>query len=669
MPRERPKNPDRPSDNDPTTSRRAFGALALGLGTGLSNITGLLASSTRRHNADENNRAQGRAQTQGQISASAVEQALANADEHSVVRPQSGVIEPTSTLTIPDWITLDASNITIRPQHTDDVISCGARGRIFRGLIEMGSSGAIGVLNDSAVGDSYAHKWGGGAVGTVITATPGSGATGHEIRKPPGADNNFYQCPAVETHGVDTPVRIRSQGSDGFITSVNAGLIATDFRQAVVVDGDRNCSNCLVRHNLRPSRRSERVKLIDGPVKRFVTEGSISDPSQLDDIIRIEETFKTDNGTAVGTNAHLSYEGLSSEERSGLVVVNTDIQAAQVAQVIDFSDVWRSRSQSNSGSRSRSESRSEVAVAQQQRGGAAIVAEPGEFQSALDDGAAEGRLVRCANGEQFDLDDVRAPAGVTIDARGAMFSLSGGGVGISFESGATMIGGYVDVSEDDDVAFRVEAGAGETISGPTGPLQVFVDGRPDGSSCTGLLLHAHDGGTIDGIQALVRTFRCETVLDVHAERGGAIRDCDVFTTGGQSTVCVDQRGQGEQAWNTWFVHNQPDEETSRAQWHVDAPNAHDEWCEGYLWDGDKMVRPWIVHIERAAGNIRYANPQTREQGESNEHFKFIDETDGDGNRPIAFPLLDPEDVDTITVPYRRCSTWRFASTAANQLSA
>jgi hypothetical protein len=598
-----------------------------------------------------------------------------------MVRLEPGIIEPTSTLTIPDWVTVDGTGVTVRPQHNEDVFVCGPRGRFMRGMIEMGNSGAVAILNDSTVGDSYAHKWGGGPVRTVVTAEPGSGATGHEVRKPPGGGTCPYLTPMIETHGVDMPLRLRSQGSDGFITSTNASLVASDFREAIVVDGDRNCSNCFVRYNLQPSERSERAKLIDGPTKKFVTEGSISDPSKLSEIVRIEQAFDLGGGTMVGINSMLSYDGLSSDRDSGLVVDTTE---AQDTRVIDFSSVWGSPSRSRrradigtqvgKGSRVRSRISNtqrqtrQSSASQQQSEEPAIIVEPGDLQSALNDGAAENRIVRCRNGGEFDLGGVTAPEGVTLDARGAMFSLSGDATGLSYRSGATSIGGHVDATDAEGSVLAIEAGAGETVNGPTGPLQTFVDARPHTSPCSGLSLHAYDGGVIDGAQTLARTFLCDTAIEVHAEAGSTIRNCDVYATSAHANVFVYQHDEGEQAGNAWFGHNQPHKNEARSQWHVDAPNAHDEWLEGYMWDPHRMARPWVVWIEQAAGNIRYANPQTYEQGQSNEFFKFIDESNSSGNRPIALPLTDFDDRADIQVRKRRFSTWRFADEAERQLA-
>jgi hypothetical protein len=113
---------------------------------------------------------------------------------------------------------------------------------------------------------------------------------------------------------------------------------------------------------------------------------------------------------------------------------------------------------------------------------------------------------------------------------------------------------------------------------------------------------------------------------------------------------------------------QPLNDESRSQWHIDAPNAHDEWFCGYLWDGKKMGRPWVVWIEQSSGGIKYANPQAKHVGLDNEHFKFADESGAEGNRPVALSLLESGEVSAIGFPERRFNTWRFVDAAANRLS-
>ena len=90
---------------------------------------------------------------------------------------------------------------------------------------------------------------------------------------------------------------------------------------------------------------------------------------------------------------------------------------------------------------------------------------------------------------------------------------------------------------------------------------------------------------------------------------------------------------------------------------------------GYLWDGKKMGRPWVVWIEQSSGGIKYANPQAKHVGLDNEHFKFADESGAEGNRPVALSLLESGEVSAIGFPERRFNTWRFVDAAANRLSA
>ncbi|PSP43855.1 hypothetical protein BRC68_05000, partial [Halobacteriales archaeon QH_6_64_20] len=290
-----------------------------------------------------------------------------------------------------------------------------------------------------------------------------------------------------------------------------------------------------------------------------------------------------------------------------------------------------------------------------------IVAQPGGLQEALDDGAQNDELVRCRNGADFSPDGVTVPAGVTLDARPASFDTPGGGIMMRFESGAVMLGGYVDAQGFDGTVFAIEADAGETISGPTGPFETFASTGTNGETggCTGLLLRADDGGTIDEVRSHVRTFRMNVALEVVADGSGSVTNCDVYTMGGQNYKFIYQHGDGEQAYNTWFGHNQPEGGVAPSQWHVDAPNAHDEWCEAYLWDPHRMARPWAIHVEQASGNIVYANAKDRERTQDNRFFKFVDESDSEGNRALSLNDLSDGQRDDLGFPPERFETARF----------
>lgn len=291
-----------------------------------------------------------------------------------------------------------------------------------------------------------------------------------------------------------------------------------------------------------------------------------------------------------------------------------------------------------------------------------IVATPDDLQSALDSAARTDEFVRCKNGTEFTVEGVTVPAGVTVDARTAKFESGNSEVMFSFESGGLVLGGHIDISDTySGVVFEIEAAGGEVVSGPTGPFGSLVYGQGTQAPCTGLRLEAHNGGTIDSVQTQYQTHHCSGVLDVVSKGSGIVRNCDVYAWGGQTDYFVRQRGNGEQTGNTWFGHNQPRKDVAEYQWYVTNPHAHDEWCEAYLWDSQKMARPWTVYVEEAGGNIKYANAQGRENSQDNRFHKFVDDSDSSGNGSISLNDLPNRQkaVSTLGFPSRRFECRRF----------
>lgn len=273
------------------------------------------------------------------IDATELEAALNEAPLHSLVNcPAGTVYEPASTVAIPDTVTLDARNATIRPQHSGTAVELGRPGtepdnggaRLLGGTVEMGSSGAVALLNRS----ESRKFWNTAPVGTHVTAMPGSGTTGHQVLKTSGANNNYYHSPVYSTEGVDTPLHIRAEGTSGYITSINTHLIARDYVVAAQASGKRNISHCYTVCDLTPGPRT--VSAIEYDVdmgSRFCSEGWIRNPELHEQLLWIKSTKTTEGGSHVGEHVHLSHLGHSSTNNPGLVRDDTD---ANDSYVIDF---------------------------------------------------------------------------------------------------------------------------------------------------------------------------------------------------------------------------------------------------------------------------------------------------------------------------------------------
>jgi hypothetical protein len=275
-----------------------------------------------------------------------------------------------------------------------------------------------------------------------------------------------------------------------------------------------------------------------------------------------------------------------------------------------------------------------------------IVARPGGLQEALNDAASQDDFVRCENGGDFSPSNVTVPAGVRCDARGATFddsNVGDSGTLFTCASGGHVQGGWVRIRDRGftGIVFDVDAADGETITGPTGPQDTKLFGKyyaTDDDSVergTALRLRAQDGGVIDSMSAFFHAHHLYYTLYAVAEAGGRVTNNDAYVRNGQGYSSVEQHGRGEFSGNTWFPGVQPNSDTSTHHWLVNAPNAHDEWCEGYLWDPHKMARPWNVHIERADGNILYGNAQDRTEEQNNRFHKFVDRSTSAGNRTIS----------------------------------
>ena len=283
-----------------------------------------------------------------------------------------------------------------------------------------------------------------------------------------------------------------------------------------------------------------------------------------------------------------------------------------------------------------------------------IVASPGGLQSALDEAASTGDWVRCENGASFSPNSVTVPAGVRLDAQTATFDASAAGSGpvFSFESGGFMQGGHIDISGDgfSGVVFDLDAGSSETITGTTGPQGTTIFGpytAPDGDTggATVLRLRAQDGGVVEGISTTFHARHVYQTIKATAQGTGIVRNNDIYAVNGQAYSWVVESGDGELTGNTWFGHNQPNRDTAPYQWLVDAPNAHDEWAEGYLWDphrqaqrdvdGDGSGEGVTVEVARASGNIKYGNAQDRTEEQCNQYHCFYDHSSSSGNRAIS----------------------------------
>jgi len=287
-----------------------------------------------------------------------------------------------------------------------------------------------------------------------------------------------------------------------------------------------------------------------------------------------------------------------------------------------------------------------------------LVATPGDLQQTLNDAAGTDELVRCENGASFSPSDITVPAAVTLDGRTASFDPGGSPV-FSFESGGVIIGGHFDLGANyGGVVFDVNAGS-TTMSGPTGPIGSWAGTRQTRQCpATGLRLRAGSGGSLNGVQCHFFTHHVKQAVEVHAD-GGSITDCDVYGWGTQADGFVYEYGSGELSGNTFYGHNQPHEDEAPSQWHIDAPNAQNEWCQGYMWDPRRMARPWVVHLERGAGDIKFANAQGKTQGQNNKNFNYEDESGSPGNRAIALNELADGKRAELGFPGRQMSTARF----------
>ena len=289
-----------------------------------------------------------------------------------------------------------------------------------------------------------------------------------------------------------------------------------------------------------------------------------------------------------------------------------------------------------------------------------IVASPGGLQSALDEAASTDDWVRCENAANFSPSGVTVPAGVRLDARGATFDSTAAdpsGTLFTFESGGYMQGGYVEASDSyDGEAFVIEAGSGETINGTTGPQSTHYhghtpyDGHIDGVD-TALVLRANDGGTIDNVTSILETRHSDHPIHLEAYGTGIVQNCDLYAWGMKTMYHCREFGDGELTGNTIFGHNQPRNPDnwngygSKRQWWVDAPNAHDEWAEGYLWDSHRQIQRDVdgdgdkegvtVEVSRASGNIKYGNAMNRTEEQCNQYHCFYDHSGSFGNRAIS----------------------------------
>ena len=314
-----------------TYTRREFGAYTLGMGL----AGGAMASLSSPAEAAETDYETDAAGVPRPADADELRSALADASEHSLVECRSGTFRPGATLTIPDYVRLDATGVTFVPRHDDAVFSLGARGRLLNGTIQLGSSGGTGVLNDSSVGDSYAHKWGAVPVGTRITAESGSGATGYQVLRATDGGNSFYHNPVFATDGVDTPLYLDNPSENGFITSVNTRLVARDFVNAVVAESPNGISNNYTVCDLTPGSNTESVTVTDADYgRRNCAEGTFGDASKYDQIVWIQSTRQFDSDSYGGNHVHLSYDGYSSRRNPGLV---RDDTPANDTYVVDFS--------------------------------------------------------------------------------------------------------------------------------------------------------------------------------------------------------------------------------------------------------------------------------------------------------------------------------------------
>ena len=312
-------------------TRRELGGYMLGL----SLAGGAMSALPSRAEAAETSYETDAAGVPQPTNATELEASLNDAPLHSLVNcPAGTVYEPTSTVVVPDTVTLDARGATIRPRHSGTAVALGSPGtepdnggaRLLGGTVEMGSSGAVAVLNRS---DSRKF-WQTAPIGTHVTATPGSGTTGHQILKTSSANNNFYHYPIFSTDGVDTPLHIRAEGTGGFITSINAHLTASDFVNAVVVDGGANVSHTYTMVDLSPTNRAQSVLVSDVDGRRNCSEGTVGGKAQYDQLVLVNQVR---NGR-MGQHTHLSWDGYSSAADSSLVTDNT---GTGDTRVVDFS--------------------------------------------------------------------------------------------------------------------------------------------------------------------------------------------------------------------------------------------------------------------------------------------------------------------------------------------
>jgi hypothetical protein len=257
--------------------------------------------------------------------ANELQNSLNSVGEYALVQPPSGTtIQAGSSISIPDWVTLDMSGVTLEATHGGAALDIGERSRIYGGTIRLGSGGGIGVRSAT----NGVRKWGAGPFGTTITAQAGSGAIGHLIR----GGRNFFHAPVFGCENVDVPLRMdcrQGSRSNPFITSINATVTATNYVNGIEAVGNDNVRHGYILVDFTPGPNSKNGKVIDNPKShRICSEGRIRDPGAHDQLIHVKDS---DNA---GAHAHLSYLGQSSRRNGGLVRDNT---GQRPTHVVDFS--------------------------------------------------------------------------------------------------------------------------------------------------------------------------------------------------------------------------------------------------------------------------------------------------------------------------------------------
>jgi hypothetical protein len=628
-------------------TRREFGAYALGVG-----VVGSTVSSSSRVGA---------AQTEYEIDGAGVprpattdelQRALDESPDDGLVALDPDVeYRADSTVTVPETMSIEGNRATVIAETDDVVFDLERQAQIYNVDIDLRDTGATAVRNVATAN----WKRPTGAYGLRVTADGGNGSRAivHGLE---GGNRNFYQNYTIETDGVDYPVLLKAYDATrrGFGTGNVFRIEASDFLTCVTVDSDtERCGfgNNHIHVDLSPSDRSERVlDFQDVWGKDFSTSGWIGDPNRYDDDpLVIRQTRKGDRG-----GHHLfSYEGYDDD---GLIDNRTD---AEDIYTVPFEV-------------DREEYAAEMrATPPAVDTGTVVPVGESDPEGDLQRAADQGVLARVENGATLD-PGIELPAGVVCDARGATMDGDGTSPMVSYNSGAILWGltTTFDEGEVNGPVHSIRATGGERITGVTGPVNCFYEGKRGDPDAVPIEVLADGADSlVDGARCYVRGIDTIGGLDIVSRDGGTVRNCEFYGVCGQTLDGI--QVLGDSTVEDCLIHTQiqPVADESDSEWFVDNPEAKRLGYEGILWDSFRLDKSdeWAgIWIENADGNVRRYSYGERDEdrgGLDSKYFNYIDDTNNDSNGIVPMATFGSGDREAKNVPAVRAEPTRFLRSA------